>query len=398
MIISAALFAFLGTLFVGSKILLQVKFLVPITTSAAGIGASILIGFWIEAYSKNTMQNIGLFYIFSVTTGSLVFAIIQFINFPWAVIFTSLLPLISAALLLFDKVIYESYNSEEISENFSVPFRLILIIVVFYLASGLMQWIIFVEGYFPSLNLYWLSTIVYGFGSCLAGFLLFRIPNFNLNYLYKPVLPLLGASFTLLPFSGGRLTTLIFGVFHNTAFALFDIYTMCILCLLANLVSKPIKLIARGYFFITSSIFLGEILTSRLFSMIPLIERKADTVAIGAALLMFISSGFIKEVPVERKEKEKTIISNFNANSDQPLLILESFAKRYKLTLREKEIFTLLLAGRNNPFIRDYLNITNNTLKTHLKNIYIKLDAKNRQEAISLFNKFSFEEKKHTAL
>jgi len=397
MIISGAFFTFIGTLLVGSNALSQIKLLIPITTSAAGIGASILIGFWIEVYSKNTMQNIGLFYIFSVTLGSLIFAIIQFISFPYAVVFTSLLPLFSTTLLLSEKNIYESYDIEQANEYFLVPIRLISIIAVFYLASGLLQWIIFFEGYFPSSNLYWLSTIVYGIASCLAGFLLFRIPNFNLNNLYKPVLPLLGASFTLLPFAGRKLTPLIFGVLHNTAFALFDIYTMCLLCLLANRLSKPIKLIARGYFFITSFIFLGEILPSKLFSMIPFMERKSDIVAIVAALFMFIASVFIKEVPVESEEKEKTSNSNFDTNVDQPLLILESFAKYYKLTLREKEIFTLILAGRNNPYIRDYLNITNNTLKTHLKNIYIKLDVKNRQEAISLFNKF-FEEKKHTAL
>lgn len=58
------------------------------------------------------------------------------------------------------------------------------------------------------------------------------------------------------------------------------------------------------------------------------------------------------------------------------------------LTAREKEVLLLLLSGRNNPYIREKLNISNNTLKTHLRNIYHKLGVGNRQELLSLFGQF----------
>ena len=59
----------------------------------------------------------------------------------------------------------------------------------------------------------------------------------------------------------------------------------------------------------------------------------------------------------------------------------------YALTARETEILLLILKGRNNPFIRENLNISLNTLKFHLRNIYHKLAINNRQELLSLFEK-----------
>ncbi|WP_158304030.1 response regulator transcription factor [Caldicellulosiruptor owensensis] len=386
LIILGALFTSTGTLFFGINIFSHIKTLVYILASFSGIGASILISFWLEIYSKNALKTISISYIFSVISGSLIFTVVQFLHFIYAIVFTSLLPLLSSVLLLSDETINENYDIEETNENFLLPFRLILIIAVFYLASGLLQWIIFFKGYFPSSKLYWLSTTVYAISSCMAGFLIFRIPDFNLNNLYKPVLPLLGASFTLLPFAGKILTPLILGLFYNTAFAFFDFYTMCTICLFSSRVKKPIKLIAQGYFFITLFIFIGEFLPNRLVSTIPFMASKSDTVAISAAILMFVASVLIKEISVDSKEKESNFI--IESNVDRSMLDLESFAKYYKLTLREKEILSLILSGRNNPYIRDSLNISNNTLKTHLRNIYTKLDVKNRQEAITLFNKF----------
>ena len=53
------------------------------------------------------------------------------------------------------------------------------------------------------------------------------------------------------------------------------------------------------------------------------------------------------------------------------------------LTEREKEVFELLASGRTNREIAADLFVTVGTIKAHTSNIYAKLQARNRAEAIA---------------
>jgi DNA-binding NarL/FixJ family response regulator len=54
---------------------------------------------------------------------------------------------------------------------------------------------------------------------------------------------------------------------------------------------------------------------------------------------------------------------------------------------REKQIILLMSQGYSNQSISEETGKSVNTIKYHLKNIYKKLEAKNRIEAINNFNK-----------
>ena len=54
------------------------------------------------------------------------------------------------------------------------------------------------------------------------------------------------------------------------------------------------------------------------------------------------------------------------------------------LSIREREIFDLINEIKTNKEIAQALNISVNTVKFHIKNIYEKLEVKNRKEAISI--------------
>ena len=65
------------------------------------------------------------------------------------------------------------------------------------------------------------------------------------------------------------------------------------------------------------------------------------------------------------------------------------YLKKYKegtpkLTRKEKEILLLVADGRSNEEIADFLDNTTNTIKHHLKNIFIKMEVKNRAEAVEI--------------
>ncbi|MES1265836.1 MAG: response regulator transcription factor, partial [Variovorax sp.] len=55
-----------------------------------------------------------------------------------------------------------------------------------------------------------------------------------------------------------------------------------------------------------------------------------------------------------------------------------------KLTEREEQILKLLAEGKSNRAIGQTLHITESTVKSHVKSLFVKLDATSRAEAIAL--------------
>jgi DNA-binding NarL/FixJ family response regulator len=67
-------------------------------------------------------------------------------------------------------------------------------------------------------------------------------------------------------------------------------------------------------------------------------------------------------------------------------MVVESMHNKilHELTIRENEVLSLLSKGRTYASIADELYVSVNTIKTHVKNIYEKLQIKNKDELIAL--------------
>lgn len=61
----------------------------------------------------------------------------------------------------------------------------------------------------------------------------------------------------------------------------------------------------------------------------------------------------------------------------------DAYDQRMQLSARELDVLHLLAGGMSNQAIADTLIIGINTVKMHLRNIYAKLDAHNRVQAIA---------------
>jgi LuxR family maltose regulon positive regulatory protein len=61
--------------------------------------------------------------------------------------------------------------------------------------------------------------------------------------------------------------------------------------------------------------------------------------------------------------------------------------EKTEISMRERQIILLMSQGHSNQAISNETGKSVNTIKYHLKNIYKKLGAKNRIEAINNFNK-----------
>jgi DNA-binding NarL/FixJ family response regulator len=67
-------------------------------------------------------------------------------------------------------------------------------------------------------------------------------------------------------------------------------------------------------------------------------------------------------------------------------MVVESMHNKvlHELTIRENEVLSLLSKGKTYSSIAEELYVSVNTIKTHVKNIYEKLQVKNKDELISL--------------
>jgi len=66
----------------------------------------------------------------------------------------------------------------------------------------------------------------------------------------------------------------------------------------------------------------------------------------------------------------------------KPKIELDTKLKEMDLTNREKDVLKLIAHGHTNDQIAEKMFISKNTVKSHIKNIYLKLDVKNRIQVI----------------
>lgn len=64
---------------------------------------------------------------------------------------------------------------------------------------------------------------------------------------------------------------------------------------------------------------------------------------------------------------------------------VRALAARFFLTEREADVLALLISGRSVPYISGQLTVSQNTVKTHVRHIYAKMDVHNRQELLDMF-------------
>lgn len=80
-------------------------------------------------------------------------------------------------------------------------------------------------------------------------------------------------------------------------------------------------------------------------------------------------------------DKEKVI------ETDILVRTIDEIAEAHKLTNREREIVPLVYMGASNAQVAEQLFVSLNTVKTHMKNIFEKLDVASRMELVYLINR-----------
>ena len=116
-------------------------------------------------------------------------------------------------------------------------------------------------------------------------------------------------------------------------------------------------------------IFLLKLLEYRLF-----VRDLSMEFYIGIVAVMFTGLGIWAGLKLTRKKT--VIITNPQFQFD------ESRLEKYGISKREHEVLELMAKGLSNQEIADKLFVSLNTVKTHSSNLFLKLDAKRRTQAI----------------
>ncbi len=84
---------------------------------------------------------------------------------------------------------------------------------------------------------------------------------------------------------------------------------------------------------------------------------------------------------------------SINISTTNEKKILDSFYTQYDFTTREQDILNKILQDKNNQEISDELYISIGTVKSHIHNIFQKLDITKRNQIFSLYQEFLNENK-----
>ena len=90
----------------------------------------------------------------------------------------------------------------------------------------------------------------------------------------------------------------------------------------------------------------------------------------------------------QRKEKGTSITEECalvdRPTSAQEDALMLKLSQRFALTDRERDVFLLLARGRNASYIKDVLQVSRNTVNSHISHIYRKLNIHSHQELIDI--------------
>lgn len=95
----------------------------------------------------------------------------------------------------------------------------------------------------------------------------------------------------------------------------------------------------------------------------------SDDIYLSIVAIVFLVGGIVLSWTLFRIKKTKKNRGPASINNGEGL------------SVRESEVLSFLVHGFSNAEIASSLGVSQNTVKTHLKNLFVKLDVSNRTEA-----------------
>jgi DNA-binding CsgD family transcriptional regulator len=166
------------------------------------------------------------------------------------------------------------------------------------------------------------------------------------------------------------------------ACGVFDLFWWSIIGEMLDYTENPVKVFGIGLSANVFGVLSGDVLGVGITS----IALSVSEVAVIALSVVFLT--LIILTPLNQQLilllKSHTYLTTYSVMSaQQQSAIIQSTKPLDPLTARENEVLQHILSGESNKEISASLNITENTVKTHARNIFSKYDVSSRTELIS---------------
>ncbi|WP_108309648.1 helix-turn-helix transcriptional regulator [Thermodesulfobium acidiphilum] len=318
--------------------------------------------------------------IFALSTlfATSVMFLLNIINNNFSYLIFCLLPLLMSVLF---KINFDLHFQKKFSKfDFGIfPKKIIFVFLGFYFCGGAVYNFLL---NFSTNNNYFLSNIAYCIGTLvLPLFIYFK--KLEISSLYRPSLAILIVAFFLFPiYFENPFLFIIFSLFQ-IGFAIFDFYSLALTLSLSIQRGYDIRVLSFGYFIITGSVFIGDILyffihrIPQNFELVSLLSYTAGIIL--ALLFALVKADYYEPFPFFKKKKSVVVVKDSKFET-----IFEKKFDSFAFTPREKEIVKYILMGRNGRYIAETMHISENTFKTHMRNIFRKCNVSNRQELIDI--------------
>ena len=307
--------------------------------------------------------------------------------FPWFATYLFILPIatIASAGAAFRSIPQAERN--HISQaQIAFPWKLVLWMAIFSLAYGLVQEQLTTSAFGPHSSP----------GTLFVGLFVFmgialRKRKFDFSAIYRVALPLMVGAFLIIP---------IVGNFNNmvTAFFVSGAYTACsilVMIIMSNMcyrygiaamwlfgIERTVRMAFNGAGRTAHDVLLNA---PSGFDMPYVLPAIVIILAVVSTMVLLSESGLTNTWGMNVSDTEPHRMEQF-VRSDVIKNHSHDLALQFGLTLREEEILSALAERKHNPEIAKELFISEQTVKTHVRNLYRKLDIHSRDELFSLFD------------
>ena len=388
---------FVVTLFLAASSPSSLIFL-AVLSMLTGLGGAALFLLWAEVYAQLGNTRCLLFGATGCVLAGFISLVISHLDITAANVAIALLPTVSGAMAAlslsrlpgeacFERD--EAGRATQMSTNVSypVPWKLLVLMALAGFASGFAgSLLVEAEGVGATHRI--LATVVSGVVLLAAFFL--RKGEIDVRFFAWVTLPLALVFFAVIPLLGttaGMLVSFLVKLAY-VAFALFVLFMLANVCYRHAIPSARVFAYARASS--EAAMFVGILLRRWMRSvgildgqeMLWVISLIGLVATVGCVLLWHTERSVTSDWGVSGVDAA----SGFKVKSprDELLERMDALAREKGLTPREQEILTLLAQGYTAPAIEGELFMSHNTLKTHLRHIYGKLDVHTRAEALEM--------------
>lgn len=167
------------------------------------------------------------------------------------------------------------------------------------------------------------------------------------------------------------------------AFGIFDLFWWSVLGDMLDFTDNPVRVFGAGLAANVLGVLLGRLIGQGFAAM------KLSSANITVTALVAVCVGLAILPPLNHRlllllKSHAYLTAYWELQEKGRPKAVTAIQPLDPLTEREKEILRLILEGKSNRVIAAESFVTENTVKTHLKNIYIKFEVSSRAELISL--------------